>query len=182
MKRFVWGGNESAYHTHAHDVLVSKNTLLKSLQKSKKFIQRYKPIGFRAPRIYLKTDHLKVLKTHGFKYDSSTYGAFSEKKKIDGVLEFPVTSVGNIPFGSGYFIGALGKNLDVMYKNLNKKNIPVISFIHNWQVLRPKNPTFPTPGYVIAHPHYVPYLFNCSATFEHLIRRFSFGQMKNLIK
>ncbi len=175
-------GHEIAYHTHAHDVLSHKDTLIKSIQKSKIFIQRYKPIGFRAPKIILKNDHLKLLKNYGFKYDSSIYGAYSESKKIDGILEIPITSVANIPIGSGYFIGMLGKNIKWVYQNINKNGMPVVTFIHNWQILKPKKPTFPTPSYVFTHPYYVPYLVNCSSSFEYLIKCFKFVPMKNLLQ
>ncbi len=182
VERIASEGHEIGYHTHSHDDVTSKVNLLHSLQQSKKFIQRFKPIGFRAPRISFQNNHLHVLKNYGFKYDSSSYGPFSKKRKIDGVLEIPVTSISKVPMGSGYFMGALGKNIEFVYRNLNNKEIPVISFIHNWQILRPKNPTFPSTGYVLSHPFYIPYLLNCHDTFEYLISRFSFTKMKNLVK
>ncbi len=182
VEKIASEGHEIAYHTHAHDFLVNKKTLIGSIEKSKKFIQRYKPIGFRAPRIYLKTDHLSVLKKFNFKYDSSTYGSFYHSKKINDILELPVSTIGKIPIGSGYFIGALGKHIQWAYKEINKKDIPVISFIHNWQILRPTEPSFPSNQYLLSHPHYLPYLMNCASTFNYLLKQFRFIPMKNLIQ
>lgn len=174
--------HEIAYHTHAHDVLTNKDTLIESIKKSKKFLQRYKPVGFRAPRIYGKNTKLKILKNYGFKYDSSIYGSFLAKRKMHGVLELPVTSIKKIPIGSGYFIGMLGKKMRWIYEVINKKGDPVISFIHNWQVLKPIKPTFPTRAYIMTHPYYIPYLINCSSAFEYLVKHLSLEPMKNLIK
>ncbi|OGK18273.1 hypothetical protein A3G67_03190 [Candidatus Roizmanbacteria bacterium RIFCSPLOWO2_12_FULL_40_12] len=182
VEKIATDGHEIAYHTHAHDVLEDKTTLVRSINLSKKFLQRYKPIGFRAPRIYMDTSHLHVLKKYGFKYDSSTYGPFSEKRKIDGVYEFPVSAIGKIPIGSGYFIGLLGKNVNLLYRTVNKKNVPVISFIHNWQVVRAHKPTFPTTLHIITHPYYLPYLTDCFRSFEYLLKKLSIAPMKNLLK
>ncbi len=175
-------GHEIAYHTHTHDVLSDKNTLVTSMKKSSRFIQRFRPIGFRAPRISVKNEFLTVLKDYGFKYDSSMYGSFSERKKTNSILELPVTSISNIPIGSGYFIGLLGKKIKWAYDKINKNGAPVISFIHNWQVVKPKKPTFPTQKYILTHPHYFPYLFNCYSTFEYLIKYLKFAPLKDLIK
>lgn len=182
VEKIAKEGHEIAYHTHAHDVLYDSNMLIKSMEKSRKFLQRFRPIGFRAPRIFKNTDHSKLLKKYGFKYDSSSYGNYSKKKKTNGILEIPVTSIWNMPIGSGYFMGLLGKRIDFFYQVLNKKNAPMISFIHNWQVLRPENPTFPSRWYVASHPLYMPYLANCDSSFEHLIKNYRFGFMKNLVE
>lgn len=37
------------------------------LKKSRKFIKKYKPIGFRAPEMKLDPDNLDILQTNGFK-------------------------------------------------------------------------------------------------------------------
>lgn len=175
-------GHEIAYHTHDHDLLLNKVTLIKNIEKSKQFIQRFKPVGFRAPRISIDRQYLTILKKYRFKYDSSRYGAYREKQKINGIAELPVTSWAGIPIGSGYFIGALGKKISWLYKRINRQGNPIISFIHNWQVLKPRKPTFPTKGYLLTHLHYFPYMADCSVTFEYLLKNFKFTLMKNLLR
>lgn len=175
-------GHEIAYHTYSHDAALDEKSLIQGIIKSKKFIQRFKPIGFRAPRISLKNDNLlKILNKSGFKYDSSSYGPFKNKKQVHGIWELPVTSFAGIPIGSGYFIGMLNKKIEWLYNKINKNGSPVISFIHNWQVLKPIDPTFPDNKYLLTHPYYLPYLADCSLTFEYLTKKFRFKPMKNLL-
>lgn len=175
-------GHEIAYHTHYHDAVFDEKSLIEGLDKSKKFLQRFKPIGFRAPRISLKNDNLlKILNKYGFRYDSSIYGKYEERKITHGITQFPVTSIAGIPVGSGYFIGLLGRNIKWLYKAINKTGNPVLSFIHNWQILKPINPTFPDRLYLLTHPHYLPYLADCSSAFAYLIGEFRFRSMKNLL-
>lgn len=175
-------GHEIGYHTHDHEVLTNTSILTKSIKKSKKFLQRYNPIGFRAPRTVLKPNHLKILKDHGFRYDSSIYSDEHEKKKINGILEIPITSFAKVPVGSGYFIGFLGKHVKLLYKAVNKTGSPVVSYIHNWQVLRPKGYTFPTKKYLLMNPHYWPYMVDCQGAFEYLVENFRFKPIKNLLQ
>jgi len=174
-------GHEIGYHTHSHDALFDKDSLIKTIELSKRFIQRFKPIGFRAPRISIQQQHLKTLKNYGFRYDSSIYGPYSERKSIAGIFELPVTAIAKIPVGSGYFIGMLGKKTAWIYEKINKKNIPVISFLHNWQVLKPTNPSFPTKKFLFSHPYYFPYLVDCASTFTYLLKKFTFLPMRDLL-
>ncbi len=174
-------GHEIAFHSHDHNEVTDIKSLIKNIQKSKGFIQKFKPVGFRAPRISLNHDYLKALRDYGFKYDSSSYGSFSARKKRDGIDEIPVSSISGIPVGSGYFIGLLGKKIEFIYKKLNNKNNPAIFFLHNWQILKPVNSTFPTIKYLLFHPHYFSYLADCSQTFIYLLKKFTFKPMKYLI-
>ncbi len=175
-------GHEIAYHTHEHEIITDKQILIQTLIKSKKFIEKYKPVGFRAPRISINTECLSVLKYYGFRYDSSFYGPYSSKKRINNIVELPISSHLHIPVGSGYFIGLMGKKTKWLYNKLNQQNIPVLSFIHNWQVLKPKKATFPNLKYLIIHPYYFPYLKNCDETFLYLLKHMKFAPMKNLIE
>lgn len=175
-------GHEIAYHTHDHDPLTDETSLTKNLESSKKFIQRFKPIGFRAPRINFEKKYFATLKKYGFRYDSSSYGEFSSQFMYKKVMEFPVSAWKKIPIGSGYFIGFLGKKIGWIYQNLNNQKIPFVAFLHNWQILSPLNPTFPTRKYLITHPHYFPYLRNTAKSFEYLLKNFSISPMRNLLE
>ncbi len=174
-------GHEIAYHSHNHDPIPNSESLEKQINQSKKFIQKFKPIGFRAPRITLNYSYFKILKKYGFKYDSSMYDLYRNRQKIDGIVELPVTSFYKLPLGSGYFVGLLGKKIEIIYKKINQTGDPVVSFLHNWQILRPKHPSFPTIKYLLSHPHYFPYQANCSESFAYIVSKFTFLQMKNLL-
>lgn len=182
IEKIFQEGHEIAFHTYSHDILKTKETLIKSLEKSKRFLNKFKPIGFRAPNIMLSKECLLILKEYGFKYDSSTYGAGISNRNNHIPIEFPVSTYGKVPIGSGYFIAILGNKIEWFYRRINKENRPVIAFIHNWQVIKPKHATFPCLSYIIKHPYYLPYTFGVYSTLEFLLNNFSFAPMKNLLK
>lgn len=171
-------GHEIGFHTYSHDLLTSEEVLINSLERSKKFLDRFKPKGFRAPNIFFKKDYFQILEKYGFEYDSSTYGQlnFSEEK---GFKEIPVSTFAKIPVGSGYFISLLGKNIAGIYNQINKRS-PVVAFIHNWQIIKPEKSTFPDWSYLLKHPYYLPYTLEIEDIFEYLLNKFSFAQMKHL--
>lgn len=181
IEKIAQDGHEIAYHTHSHDLLSSKETLLNSLKNSEKFLKKFRPKGFRAPNILIKNEHFQILKNYGFLYDSSTYGVYSTKEVVDGLIEIPVSKSFRLPLGSGYFIASLGPKIDWFYRQINKRGNPVIAFIHNWQIIKPKNTTFPNKNYLLKHPYYFPYTLEIRKNFEHLLKNFSFAPMDNLI-
>ncbi len=174
-------GHEIAYHTHTHDLLHSKEILVDTLNRSQKFLKKFKPKGFRAPTILMNDEYLKTLKEYGFSYDSSVYGEY-EKYEKNGIIQIPVSKLYTIPFGSGFFTALLGKNIGKMYKKINNQRKPVVTFIHNWQIIKPKNATFPNTKYMITHPYYAPYSWEIYDTFEYLLENFRFAPMQNLIE
>jgi peptidoglycan/xylan/chitin deacetylase (PgdA/CDA1 family) len=122
-------GHEIGYHTHSHRLIQNSEILEEELKKSSDFLNRFNPMGFRAPKIFITRDTYSCLKKYGFKYSSSTY---SEYKiiNINGIDEIPVSTFcyrgscynnqrfpkpltlrmlsTQIPFGSGLFISILG--------------------------------------------------------------------------
>ncbi len=186
-------GHEIAFHSHRHIEISNKDILLKELNLSKKFIGKYKPIGFRAPRIYFKEEFLPILREFGFRYDSSTYGVF-ENKTYSGVKEIPISIdpyviakqrasnfsqkltntllTRGIPYGSGLFISILQKKIDYFIKKTNNKNKPSILFIHPWQLANYKQ-SF--------SPRYLLYRKRINDTLEYLLSRNKFVPMKNLL-
>lgn len=174
--------HEIAYHTYAHDILDSQKTLITALKKSQKFLKKFNPQGFRAPKIIIKKEYFPILNKYNFKYDSSIYGPYSSQGIIAGLSELPVSSFAHLPLGSGYFVALLGKNIQWFYQRLNEQGIPVISFVHNWQIIRPQNTTFPNLSYILKHPQYWPYTRGIYDTLEYLLQNFSFAPMINLVK
>jgi len=148
-------GHEIAYHSHRHLLLKTTNDLLTELKLSKKFLARYKPIGFRAPKMIFKKKFYKILADFGFKYDSSLYGSYKQIKTYSGVKEIPVSlfSYGfsqqslsfpqsfkqavfqGIPFGSGLFISLFPKLTQYFISKINSQNQPAVLVIHPWQVI-----------------------------------------------
>ena len=190
-------GQEIAFHTYAHKPLRNTQVLLKELEKSKRFISDFKPRGFRAPWAYITRDAFPVLARHGFRYSSSTYGPFNMRKVVDGVLEVPASSLpifpfrrkcsmifprdlkvalkmGEIPYGSGSFLGLLGRKAGWFIKRANKMGAPSIILIHPWQVAE-------SPVSSVRF-RAIPYYRNVNDAFKSLLERFSFTSIFELMK
>lgn len=181
IEKIAEQGHEIAFHTYSHDILTSKKTLVDSLKNSRKFLKKFKPKGFRAPNILIKKEHFQILSDYGFKYDSSTCAPFSNVEKLNGVMELPVSKFYQIPIGLGYFIAILGKKISFFYRQVNKNKDPFICFIHNWQIIKPKEATFPNFNYLFKRPYYFPYTLEIKEVFEYLLGKFSFEPMEKLI-
>lgn len=190
-------GHEIAYHTHSHPILTSGKILEKELRQSKKFINKFKPIGFRAPQIFITKDSFAHLKKYGFKYSSSTYDD-KLKSKINGVDEIPVSTISfrgkrkycqklpkslslgmlfkKIPFGSGLFISIIGSYTSKVINYLNKKDVPMVLFIHPWQLCKHKkidNFKFKLK-ILFRNPLCFPYTRNIWYSIEKLLKRHEF--------
>lgn len=182
LEKIAVEGHEIAYHTHTHDILSSKEVLIDSLKRSERFLKTFRPKGFRAPNISIKKEYFQILKKYGFEYDSSIYGSYALRNIVDGLTELPVSIFFRLPIGSGYFSALVGKKIGWFYRQINQKGNPVIAFVHNWQIVKPKKATFPNTGYLLRHPYYLPYTFEIRDTFEYLLQNFSLAPMKDLIR
>lgn len=182
IEKIAADGHEIAYHTHTHDILKSKKDLVNSLEKSKSFLQRFKPRGFRAPTFLIKKKYFPILKDYGFRYDSSIYDIYSKKRLINGLTEIPVSKMFGLPIGSGYFLAILGFRIKKCYQQINHQGNPAVAFIHNWQIVKPKNASFPNAKYLLSHPLYFPYTLETRSVFKDLLGNFSFAPMETLIK
>lgn len=195
-------GHEVAYHSHRHDILYSQEDLLSTLGNSRAFLEKFRPKGFRAPEILIKKEYLKVLSDYGFVYDSSVYGPFNLKEKVGKIIEIPITTYSlfsgkpslffprtfspgmllrELPVGSGFFLASLGRKIEWFIRLLNKKGLPFVGFLHNWQIIKPKNATFPSKNYLLTHPTYLPYTRDCYNVFEYLLTNFEFGKTEELL-
>jgi peptidoglycan/xylan/chitin deacetylase (PgdA/CDA1 family) len=147
-------GHEIGYHTHSHRLLTSAEQLVGELEQSTRFLERFRPIGFRAPYIHLPEGSWEVLRNWGFRYSSSTYWS-SGREAIDGFDEIPVSAVAfrggrsnhalpdpltlrmltrRIPFGSGLFVAILGRSTSRLIERTNGSGQPAVLFIHPWQL------------------------------------------------
>lgn len=194
-------GHEIAYHTHTHRLLSNKEILLDELTKSKNFITKFKPEGFRAPYMSVQKEYLPILKKYGFRYDSSTYASFELSKKIGEILEIPVSTfkfrgqptlyfprhlswnllTKEVPFGSGYFIGLLGSRVSYFINKLNERGSIAILFVHPYQILAP--PSNESLGDFFPFKlKLIPYFINRKQTVEYLLDKFGFFSFRDLIE
>lgn len=196
-------GHEIGYHTFSHRKLLNKKILIEELEKGKEFIDQYDIIGFRAPEMYMKKDYCNILKDWGFSYDSSIYSPFKIFEPIDGLKEIPVSTypiiktkkplqfpriltpsliLKEIPFGSGYFIGFFGSNIQWFIKQVHKKNNPAIFFIHTWQIKNPPKINNNLKGSLFNKIRMIPYNINRYDTFDSLCKNYSITPIKEFIK
>jgi peptidoglycan/xylan/chitin deacetylase (PgdA/CDA1 family) len=195
-------GHEIGFHTHTHRRLRNKEVLIDELQKGKKFIQEFDTKGFRAPEVFIKKDYLPILRDWGFTYDSSIYSEHKVFEPVEGILEVPISTypiirtgravvfprnldislaMREIPFGSGYFVGLLGRNLQWFIKQVNKRNIPANIFVHTWQIV--KEPEVPKiiKGNLLRQAKMIPYNINRRAAVDYVFENFNFAPMIKLI-
>jgi hypothetical protein len=191
-------GHEIGYHTHSHPSRIANvNILERELEKSDKFLKRFKPLGFRATQLFITRDSMACLKKWGFKYSSSTYDDFIISK-IDDIYEIPVSAISfrrtnknvqklpkhltanlllrKIPFGSGLFISLFGSKTSYFINFLNKRKKPAIIMVHLWQLYKHdkiKGCSF-TLKMFFNNPLCTPYTFSILNGFEKLLERHQF--------
>lgn len=173
-------GHEIAYHTHSHNILTTKKKLIDSLEKSRKFLKKYKPKGFRAPVFSMKKEYFPILYDYGFRYDSSVYGPFENRQVHCGVTEIPVSNFSFLPIGSGICLALMKKRIEIFYRRLNRLGIPFVAFLHNWQIVKPENASFPNWEYLLKNPLYLPYTFEISSVFDFLLKNYKLAPMNKL--
>lgn len=189
-------GHEIGYHSHRHVVIHDKKILLEDLKLSKKFLEKYRPVGFRAPRMFLKKEYLEILSNFGFKYDSSVYGSRIENIKECRMKEIPVSLFSyfgkdllnnfpesmskkllfkGIPYGSGLFLSLFGKSIQ-KFIDLDVKNKKDINlFIHPWQCLNYKSSSS------LTFIQKILYAKKINNTLEYLLQKNTFFPLKNLL-
>lgn len=197
IRKIKSDGHEIAYHSHKHLIIKNEDDLERDLILSKEFIDKYRPMGFRAPRMEMEAKYFKILKKYNFAYDSSVYSRF-ELKNINGIKEIPVslfpypllknktltfpsnfkTSITRgIPFGSGLFIALLGENIRFFIDYFNRNNLPCVLFFHPWQLAQYES-LFTLHN--IYNPAKVFYKKNITRTLEFLLSTYKFAPLKNL--
>ena len=197
-------GHEVAYHSHTHQPFTNVDSLRKEIERSKNFIECFRPRGFRAPRTRITVECLAELSRQGFVYDSSSYGPFSMCQMIEGVLEIPISTYSlcenrqlilprplslhllsgfEIPFGSGYFISLLSlvspSLIGRLIEKSNQRGHPSVLCLHPWQLL--EKPVSSIHRKNLARLGLFPYDVSCYRAFEHLLKKYKFLPMSELI-
>ena len=207
IEKIEKAGHEIAYHTYNHALIKNKNILQNQLEKSQNFLTRFKPIGFRAPQIFITKESFELLKQHGFEYSSSSYDDF-HISNINGIKEIPVsvfslfnkksTSSGSsdsfpknlklkmlfskVPFGSGIIFAIFGSKLSIFINQLNKKGIPAIIFLHPWQLYQTDEITNLRFKFsvLLKNPLCFFYTKNRLKSFEKLLQKHQFTTFKKM--
>lgn len=195
-------GHEIGFHTSTHRRLFRQKDLLEELEMGKEFIDEFCPKGFRAPEVFIRKEYLSILRDWGFLYDSSIYSEFKIFEPIEGILEVPVSTyplfktkgpihfprvlslpllTKEIPFGSGYFIGLLGSNIQWFIKQLNKKDIPTSLVAHTWQIRDIPRGNRNPEGNILHRIKMIPYNINRRDTIDFLCQNYEFIPMIKLI-
>ena len=196
IKEIKKQGHEIAYHTHTHPLVKKKEILEKELLLSKKFINDFKPAGFRAPQIYLQENALESLEKRGFTYSSSSYDEYVITK-FGKITEIPVSVITfrkqpfsrslpkpltfklllrKIPIGSGLSIALIGSRTSLCIRKLNARRIPTILFVHPWQLYQ--TPEITSVRFklnlLLRNPLCLPYTRNIRAAVEKLFKAHQF--------
>ncbi len=196
-------GHEIAYHSHSHIRIGDVSTLTRELQKSREFVTKFKPTGFRAPRASITSECLNELANHGFTYDSSSYGASSWYVERAKIIEIPISSYNllrnikaslprplspklimdfEVPFGSGYFISLFSLTsptiLGYFINKLNSEGISSVLCLHPWQLCRKQIKSFSNT--LLSQLYMLPYDRSCFRAFTYLLRNYKFCTMSEL--
>jgi len=191
-------GHEIAFHGFSHQK-IDKCDLNNEIRKSKAFLDRFAPTGFRAPEAFIKRKHLKILEENGFLYDSSTYGPTRLMEYFGRILEIPISSFPlwitkkeisfprnltrsimshEIPYGSGYFIGLLPKILlSKLISHTNENEAPAVIFFHPWQIY-PYRWNFSAERAILFHYYYV----NISEKLKYILKKHRFGPFRDTLE
>lgn len=185
-------GHEIGYHGHSHCRIEDQAILASELAASKEFIQEFRPQGFRAPRVYLPPEMLKILKDSEFVYDSSSLAPPGVVTQQDDLWLVPVSTFrytadreikfnqtfglstlrNEIPFGSGIVCSYLRQFYPKLLDRYASRDRPCVFYLHLWQLFRDPQQSYRG----IRHIHRLP----LDTWLGKLVERFKFGRLIDL--
>lgn len=200
IKRIDQEGHEIASHGYGHELVyeLTREQFRADIIKSKQILEKIisKPvIGYRAPSWSITEKNLwalEELKNNGFKYSSSifpiktflygiptapNYPNYPEvNNQIIDILEMPPGTanfiIKKLGFSGGFYFRFFPffiiKNI---IKRRNKKGIPVICYLHPWEI-DPNPPALEIRG-INKFIHYYG-IKRCKKKFEKLLKNFEF--------
>jgi len=205
IKQIASAGHEIGCHGYSHQFLykLSPAELRAELKKSKDLLaelSNQEVVSFRAPFFSVTKNSLwalQILKEEGFRYDSSIFPVHNYRYGLPSaprtpfqislndnntLKEYPISTIKmlklNFPFSGGAYFRLFPWWLTrkCIYK-LNQQNIPVIFYIHPWE-LDPDHPRVKLPKR-ISLTHYA----RLSSTYKKLVKllkHFKFTTLKEL--
>jgi polysaccharide deacetylase family protein (PEP-CTERM system associated) len=200
-------GHEVGSHGYSHQFVYkqSPEEFHRDLNKSIGILEKLsgqKIVSYRAPFFSITRSSLwalEILSESGILFDSSIFPVINyrygipnaprfpywvETKNGSRILEFPISTLRvlgkNLPIAGGaYFRIFPYQFIKAGIKSLNRKNQPVIFYLHPWE-LDPEHPKIKLP-FRISLTHY----YNLSQTeekFKRLLRDFKFIPLKKVIE
>lgn len=174
IEKIAEGGHEIACHGYSHKMLhkLGREEFEEEIIRSKKILNKYKPVGFRAPAFSVNNSTgwvFNILKKYGFEYDSSIFpfqsGLYGvpnaplypykpsemdvARNDPDGkIVEFPLTVLRragiNIPIAGGFYLRTLPLwFLKWAIKKINDERSAII-YVHPWELYQ-KTPRINAP-------------------------------------
>lgn len=208
IKKIDEDGHEVASHGYGHQLVydLTPEEFAEDIKKSKQILERIidkKVIGYRAPSWSIIEQNLwalEILEKSGFKYSSSIfpiktflYGipdapTYPNKPTVNGkqldIYEFP-PGVANfvikkLGFSGGFYFRFFPffiiKNI---IQRKNKKNIPVICYLHPWEI--DENPPKLQLKGINKIIHYYG-IKRCKKKFEKLLNTFEFTSIEEYLE
>lgn len=208
MEDIYQRGHEIASHAYSHRTLHDLGELgfEEEISKSKKILDKYDPIGFRAPSFSIDNNTrwaFQILKKYGFKYDSSIFpiktmlygvpGAplciykpseedVSCHDSNGGITEFPLTVINigrlNLPISGGFYLRILPLPLLKRCLHEVNKERPAVVYVHPWEMYA-GIPQIDIPPFSRFITYYG--INNAIAKLESLLIEFKFNTIRDVL-
>lgn len=194
-------GHEIAYHTYDHSILFSENILTNQLNRSKDFINEFKPSGVRGPQLHYKNSYDNILKSLNFEYKSNRFSNecinnndvlkeiyISSSKfmtnKFNSDDNYNGISIKNlfkyIFYGSPFYFPMLPNALMFKYiEKINNEGKFFNIFFHNWQIIKPRSNV--NLKLLLKNPLYFNYTLDIKKKFIDFIKKYNSETMRSVI-
>lgn len=200
-------GHEIGSHGYSHQFVYrqSPNEFRQEMIKSLEILEKLsgeKILSYRAPFFSITQSSLwalEILGDLGILFDSSIFPVINyrygipqaprfphwiDTKNASKILEFPISTIRilgkNIPIAGGaYFRIFPYQFIKAGIKSLNKKNQPVIFYLHPWEI-DPEHPKIKLPRRISLTHYYN--LSQTEAKFKNLLRDFKFIPLKKVLE
>jgi hypothetical protein len=192
-QKIVSAGHELGLHCHIHRPLVNVDELAEDLRVSAPWCRKYGVRGYRAPMVGIREAAYQLLADAGFLYSSSIYAPAGIILQKGNVWEIPVSTLplrgkngtytaprdfsfkllldGEIPYGSSFSIGLLGKRILRVLEQELKRGVSPAIILHPYELVKPASTTRLTRDLAL-HPLFLPFLRDKSAFLAELLRSF----------
>ena len=199
IERIAEHGHEIGYHGHTHRIMSDIHILEEELDRSRAFLDTFKPALFQAPAIHFPRQGYTILRQAGFRCSNSVYGG--QPFEIDGILEVPASTmrwnhrqtrtypahmsmslaIRNVPFGSGLLAAVLPASYLVScHRKAAARGEHTLTFFHEWQLVDIPDRCYPTWKDNLRAPLHYPYSWNIWNKFTSLVKDISFCTVRDV--